>query len=238
MKMYVCLAETAPHDPNRNAPTKAETFLDAISTSLAAKLENSGMGQAAGVAKVTATFGAENGRTDRFSLIGDDPLAESLVRGMLEEADAAETGQFAVAAVFDISDIMVAESFAWDAIYAAGAQDDAVLYFWQDEHTPTDVDEAYKSIEVYYDIDAIPETYKDPLEFRNAAMELVEQALQAASAGEWSGAEIGMGKVNFGFEVADFDHAEAIIRAAVKDTPFEAISEITRFSYPEDVVVC
>ncbi len=238
MKMYVCVAETAPYNPDRKDPTTAETLRDAIATSLAAKLESSGVGTRAGEAKVTATFGTENGRADRFSLIGEDPLAESLVRNMLEKTDAKPQGQFAVAAVFDVADIMSAESFAWDAIYAAGAQDDAALYFWQDEDVPTDADEAYKSIEVYYDIATIPDSFKDPLEFRNAAMVVVERALEQAGAGEWSGAEIGMGEVNFGFEVEDFDVAESIVRSAVKGTPFEAIREITRFSYPEDVVVC
>ena len=62
------------------------------------------------------------------------------------------------------------------------------------------------------------------------AMELVETALDQAEAGEWAGAEIGMGEVNFGFEVEDFDLAENIVRNTVKGTPFESIREITRYS--------
>lgn len=87
----------------------------------------------------------------------------------------------------------------------------------------------YKSIEVYYDIDDIPPGYPDALDFRNEAMDLIEAALMAAEAGEWAGAEVGMGEVNFGFEVTDFVHAEKLVRATVKGTPFEGIREITRF---------
>ncbi|MDA5093230.1 hypothetical protein O2N63_03940 [Aliiroseovarius sp. KMU-50] len=35
----------------------------------------------------------------------------------------------------------------------------------------------YRSIEIYYDIESIPGTFDHPLEFRNAAMELIEGAL-------------------------------------------------------------
>jgi hypothetical protein len=92
----------------------------------------------------------------------------------------------------------------------------------------------YKSIEIYYDIDSIPKTYGHPLDFRNTAMELIEAALEAEEAGEWSGAEIGMGEVNFGFEVEDFEIAEAIVRKAVKGTDFANIREITRYDSAAD----
>jgi len=100
----------------------------------------------------------------------------------------------------------------------------------------------FKSIEVYYDIDRIPGTPtnlgwlgrhpKGPdhaaLDFRNDAIELIEDALLAARAGEWEGAEIGMGEVNFGFAVDDFDQAEAIVRKTVAGTKFEHFREIVR----------
>ena len=97
----------------------------------------------------------------------------------------------------------------------------------------------YKSIEVYYSVASIPGVdIDDPaqvLDFRNAAMEVIETALEKEGAGEWVGAEIGMGlesgelEVNFGFEVQDFEKAEAIVRKAVEGTEFAGIREITRF---------
>ncbi|MEM6895794.1 MAG: hypothetical protein AAF576_00340 [Pseudomonadota bacterium] len=88
-----------------------------------------------------------------------------------------------------------------------------------------------KHLEVYYDISAIPTSYGHPLDFRNAAMDRVEGAVMAAEAGEWEGAEIGMGEVNFGFKVEDFDRAKAVIRKAVMGTEFDCIREITRREY-------
>ncbi len=100
----------------------------------------------------------------------------------------------------------------------------------------------FKSIEIYYDIDRIPgvggdvprrglpgqDTADAALAFRNDAIELIEDALLAAKAGEWEGAEIGMGEVNFGFAVDDFDVAEAIVREAVAGTQFAGFREIVR----------
>ena len=40
-----------------------------------------------------------------------------------------------------------------------------------------------------------------------------------------------MGKVNFGFDVPDFDQAEAIIRAAIKGTPYENVREFDRCEF-------
>ncbi|MDU8925985.1 hypothetical protein RXV86_01170 [Alisedimentitalea sp. MJ-SS2] len=92
-----------------------------------------------------------------------------------------------------------------------------------------------KSIEVYYDIATIPGIAQSDLhgalDFRNSAMELVETALEEAGAGEWEGAEIGMGEVNFGFSVEDFDRAEGIVRKAVTGTPYANIREITRSEF-------
>lgn len=102
----------------------------------------------------------------------------------------------------------------------------------------------YKSIEIYYDVSAIPGIDKDDfgaaLNFRNAAMERVERALEEAGEGKWTGAEIGgnfetgEAEVNFGFQVQDFDRAEMIVRWAVADTPYDCIREITRHEDDED----
>ncbi|MEZ5715289.1 MAG: hypothetical protein R3D85_09040 [Paracoccaceae bacterium] len=102
-----------------------------------------------------------------------------------------------------------------------------------------------KSIEIYYDVKSIPGLGNgDPvraLDFRNAAMELIENALLDADAGEWAGAELGANgetgepEVNFGFDVTDFDRAEAVVRATVKGTPYENIRVIERQSFdPND----
>lgn len=93
-----------------------------------------------------------------------------------------------------------------------------------------------KSIEIFYDIQSIPGVGSDELnvvalDFRNEAMNLVEAALLEAEMGEWIGAEIGIGEVNFGFEVLDFDEAEALVRKAVAGTPYENIDRIERSEY-------
>ncbi|MEP5757708.1 MAG: hypothetical protein ABJ327_00025, partial [Litoreibacter sp.] len=86
-----------------------------------------------------------------------------------------------------------------------------------------------RSIEIYYDISEIPgiggqsKSSAKALSFLNAAKKHVENALTAANLGKWSGADIGSGEVNFGFNVEDFDLAEAEVRRAVKDTRFENI---------------
>ena len=89
-----------------------------------------------------------------------------------------------------------------------------------------------KSVEIHYDIAALPGIAADDisavLEFRNAAMDLIEEALQKAGAGDWEGADVGMGEVSFVFTVKDFDKAEAIIRKAVENTPYQIIREISR----------
>ena len=97
-----------------------------------------------------------------------------------------------------------------------------------------------KSIEIYYDIAEIPGIEdrsafsSEALDFRNAAMDHIEQALNAADAGEWAGAEIGAGEVNFGFCVEDFDAAEAIIYQAVSGTRFAKIREISRHDFSQE----
>lgn len=91
-----------------------------------------------------------------------------------------------------------------------------------------------RGIEIRYDVAAIPTKSGYPatplqaLDFRNAAMDLIEDALTAEGAGIWSGAEIGGDEVSFGFEVEDFALAEDIVRRAVADTPYAAMREIAR----------
>lgn len=97
-----------------------------------------------------------------------------------------------------------------------------------------------KSIEIYYDIAAIPGIEdrsafsSEALDFRNAAMDHIERALTAADVGEWEGAEIGAGEVSFGFCVEDFDAAEAVVRQAVSGTRFANIREISRHEFTEE----
>lgn len=100
----------------------------------------------------------------------------------------------------------------------------------------------FKSIEIYYDIDGIPEVSEAvappglprwdeadrALAFRSDAIELIEDALVDAQAGEWEGAGISRNEVNFGFAVDDFDTAEEIVRKAVTGTRFENFREIVR----------
>ena len=95
-----------------------------------------------------------------------------------------------------------------------------------------------RSIEIYYDIAAIPGVNADApdalskaLDFRNDAMHHIETVLEKQGLGEWEGAEIGMGEVNFGFEVTNFDAAENAVREAVKDTPYAGFREISRSEF-------
>lgn len=228
---YIVVPETAPQDPGREEPTEAEALCDQLAETVGAKLAANGFGERAGTAKVTARFDAETGRAENFTLVGEHPMAEKLVRDALAESD---LGTFAVAAVFETTALTVAQSFTWNAAYKLGVQDRIGVHL-QPDTEPLEAADAYKSIEVYYDIDSIPDGYKHPLDFRNEAMTHIERALESADAGEWAGAEIGSGEINFGFEVEDFERAEKIVRAAVKGTPYEGIREITRFSYPEDM---
>lgn len=91
-----------------------------------------------------------------------------------------------------------------------------------------------KTLEIYYffkDIPGVDPTASfsaEALEFRNAAMELIEGALEEEGLGEWVGAESGLGEVNFGFDVEDFDASEAVVRRVVQGTPYERIGRIDR----------
>ncbi len=98
----------------------------------------------------------------------------------------------------------------------------------------------YRSIEIRYKISRIPGAFSGggddidlALGFRNEAMIHVEAALESNGLGEWAGADIGMDEVNFGFQVKDFDAAEAAVRKSVVGTKFEGIRKITRFEMPE-----
>jgi len=90
----------------------------------------------------------------------------------------------------------------------------------------------YKSIEIYYDIENIPGIDDrgpfsgQALEFRNRAMDFIDNALERANAGTWEGAEIGHDEINFGFEVDDFETAQDVIREAVAGTEFEGFREM------------
>ena len=95
------------------------------------------------------------------------------------------------------------------------------------------------AIEIYYDVARIPgiedrsDFSLEALAFRNAAMDHVEAAMMAEGAGEWEGAEIGSGEVNFGFAVESFEKAERVVRKAVAGTPYDCIREIARIDYSE-----
>ncbi len=97
-----------------------------------------------------------------------------------------------------------------------------------------------KVLVVYYDALSIagktgkPVEPSEALAFRNAAMELIEAGLEAERRGQWAGAEIGADGVHFSFAVEDFEMAEAVIRATVDGTPYEAIREIRREEYDPD----
>lgn len=135
---------------------------------------------------------------------------------------------------FAVTDFDAAERAMRDWLKGTEFEGAYGTYHWFEARDEAPDTAPYKSIEVYYDTDKIPAEYFDPLDFRNEAMELIESALTEAEAGEWAGAESGSGEVNFGFEVPDFDRAEKIVRAAVENTPFSGIREITRFELKPD----
>ncbi|MEL7460893.1 MAG: hypothetical protein AAFX45_08235 [Pseudomonadota bacterium] len=234
--IYIAVREDAPFDPARTAPTKAETRRDLIAAAVAPLLQSGAVGRQVGTAKVTAFFGTEDGRAGNFTRVGDDPMAEQVVRAMLDTADGA-LGAYGVAAVFECDDLMIAEYIVHDTAIKAGHADAYVVHCAPDtaSDAPMSSGAPYKSIEIYYDVDDIPGD-QDPIEFREAACAVIEGALMDADAGEWAGSESGAGEVNFGFEVSDFERAEKIVRAAVQGTPYAAIREITRYSDPEDTI--
>ncbi len=134
---------------------------------------------------------------------------------------------------FAVDDFETAETAIRSAVAGTPLQDTFETARWLDESDDADDDEHWKSIEIYYDIGAIPDGYAHPLDFRNEAMELIGAALEGAGAGEWSGADCGMGEVNFGFTVSDFGNAEDIVRKTVAGTAYDCIREITRFDSSE-----
>ncbi len=142
-------------------------------------------------------------------------------------------GEYTITSIFAVDDFERAEIIVRKVIDAREFKGKVDTHHWFEDRQELDEPAPFKSIEVYYDVAAIPDD-RDPLDFREAACVVIEGALMDAEAGEWAGAESGMGEVNFGFEVEDFERAEKIVRAAVKGTPYADIREITRFSYPED----
>lgn len=209
-RIFVCI-------PQR-APGAAEKLVPKVRDTIGAMIEAAGVGRFSKVVRVAARFGSD-----------DDPVRDFAVVG--EGGTAHPEAAPAVAVVYDISDALIAESLVWDIAWKSGLQDD-IVYHFEPGAGPAEV-ERTNHIEIYYDIASIPAGFPHPLDFRNAAMELIERALTDAGAGEWDGAEIGMGEVNFGFEVEGFDRAEAIVRAAVKGTPFDCIREIDRRTWPD-----
>lgn len=182
-----------------------ETYATPMLDTLKALVESNGVGT------VDMAFQRVDGYVSEDS---DEFVMCSVLSLHVDDFDTAET---LIAKLAEGTDLAGALEF-----FRAGSREQ------REESTPC------RAIEIYYDVEAIPPDYADALDFRNEAMELIEAALTEADAGEWSGAESGMGEVNFGFEVADFDQAEKVVRAAVADTPFSAIREITRF--PPDSV--
>ena len=142
--------------------------------------------------------------------------------------------------VFAVHDFDQAEDFVQTITAGTEFEDAYRINRWFEDREEVNETAPNKSIEVYYNVADIPDEYSDVLNFRNAAMELIENALTAAGAGEWSGAESGTNyktgkpEVNFGFEVPDFENAEAIVRETVKGTAFDCIREITRYEFKGD----
>lgn len=98
---------------------------------------------------------------------------------------------------------------------------------------------SYKTLEIIYDIKSIPGIRTagmspEALDFRNEAMEVIEEALITVGVGEWTGADIGEEEVSIQFRVADYDLAETIVRQTVADTRFANIREILRAELDED----
>jgi len=139
--------------------------------------------------------------------------------------------------VFAVHDFEQAEETVRDITADTEFENAYGIYRWFEYREEADEDAPYKSVEIYYNTADVPAEYGDCLDFRNAAMELIEGALEKADAGEWCGAESGNNcetgepEVNFGFEVSDFDAAEAVVRATVKGTEFDCIREITRCEF-------
>lgn len=222
-KLYMMLKDDSPVD--------AELVRGDIARTVGNKLEETGSGRCAGSTIVFARFGAEDGRALDFMPEQGVPGSGEAISGVVSTGDAVRR---VTAEVFETAELMSVQSFVWNAAYKLGVQDRVAVHLVPDQ-SALDAVRPYKSIEIYYDVGSIPEGFDGPLSFRNEAMEHIELAIQNAGCGEWAGAEIGMGEVNFGFEVEDFERAEEIVRTAVRDTPYEGIREITRFSYPADL---
>lgn len=133
-----------------------------------------------------------------------------------------------VIAKFKVTDFDLAESAIMGWVADTEFNGQLGTHHWQEEQNENDSCATHKSIQIFYDANTIRKNGLDPLDFRNAAMVVIEAALEQADAGEWTDAESGKDEVNFGFEVKDFELAEKIVREAVAGTPYDHIKEITR----------
>lgn len=100
----------------------------------------------------------------------------------------------------------------------------------------------FKSLEIFYDLDAVPDLSAviarpalprwdeaaNALIFRAAAIEIIDAALIEAEIGEWNDAGLDHGTLRIGFSVDDYDIAEEVVRLAVAGTRFSEIREIVR----------
>ncbi len=138
---------------------------------------------------------------------------------------------------FDVTDFEVAEILVRQVTGGTALKGAFGISRWFEDRKGFDPAQPYRSIEVYYNVSSIPDEFKNPLDFRNAAIAQIEPALNEQSAGDWAGAEMGKNiktgefEVSFGFEVDDFETAEKIVRNAVAGTVFDRIREITRHEY-------
>lgn len=237
-KLYIAVPETAPYDPNRIVPTMAELRRDLIAAAVSPALSAAGIAKFIGDAKVAAHFRAGDTRMRNLVRLASDAGSERNFRHIQAKVGAETAGVLGSAAVFDCVDLASAERLVHAEAKKVGHAGTYATQLVKNVATTsgkfaTDVEMVgYKSIEIYYDVAEIPRSVT-PLEFREAACAVIEQALIDAEAGQWEGSETGRGEVNFGFEVQDLERAVKIVRAAVKGTPFERIREITRYSDTE-----
>ena len=89
---------------------------------------------------------------------------------------------------------------------------------------------AKKHIGIFYKISSIPEGV-NALHFRDAAMDLVDEAMEEHRAGRSTEAEVRAKEVSLGFRVRDYDQAERIVQQAVAGTQYDCISDIKRFEF-------
>ena len=100
-----------------------------------------------------------------------------------------------------------------------------------------------KSVDICSDIPTIDgsggasATSEDALGFRYAAIEHIAIALPEAGSGDWLEPGLGMGEVNFDFDMQYCEAAEAAVPASVEGTPFANRGKIARSEFdPADFV--